>query len=143
MQKRETANKEILIIKQIRCGPTSHDHRSMMQMDPKLWVIVELLAHEMFCQNTRIRMNVLVSPKAKSTCLHPKLAAPSGQGGGRGAERPGTSDLIGAENYGVDICVENQLCVCQAGGSGKCFTQKSADEPPTEWHHGLDWASVQ
>ena len=81
MQKRETANKEILIIKQIRCGPTSHHHRSMMQMDPKLWVIVGPLAHEMFCQNTRIRMNVLVSPKAKSTCLHPKLAAPSGQGG--------------------------------------------------------------
>jgi len=103
MQKRETANKEILIIKQIRCGPTSHDHRSMMQMDPKLWVIVELLAHEMFCQNTRIRMNVLVSPKAKSTCLHPKLAAPSGQGGGGGAERPGTSDLIGAENCGIDM----------------------------------------
>ena len=82
MQKRETANKEILIIKQIRCGPTSHHHRSMMQMDPKLWVIVRPLAHEMFCHNTRIRMNVLVSPKAKSTCLHPKLAAPSG--GGRG-----------------------------------------------------------
>ena len=84
MQKRETANKEILIIKQIRCGPTSHDHRSMTQMDPKLWVIVEPLAHEMFCQNTGIRMNVLVSTKAKSTRLHPKLAAPSGQEGGGG-----------------------------------------------------------
>ena len=102
MQKRKTANKDIMIIKQIRCGPTSHDHRSMTQMDPKLWVIVEPVAHEMFCHNTRIRMNVLVSPKAKSTCLHLKLVAPSGQGGG-GAERPGTSDLIGAENCGIDM----------------------------------------
>ena len=67
MQERETANEEILIIIHIRCRPTSHHHRSMMQMDPKLWVIVEPLAHEMFWQNARFRMNVLVSPKVKST----------------------------------------------------------------------------